>query len=124
MVPIMGRPARTAADRKMMAEIGQRFKWVREALGLSQAEIAEIVGLDQTAWSQYERGGRFPDYFRLPDLCKKLQISMDYLLEGDLDGVERRLAIALASQHPELANHRQVKLTGADQEIERAWNVR
>lgn len=87
----------------MMAEIGQRLKWVREALELSQTQIADICGVDQTTWSAYELGNRLPDHFRIPQLCGKLRISVSYLLSGDLDGVEPRLAIALAAHHPSLA---------------------
>lgn len=87
----------------MMAEIGQRLRWVREALDLSQTQIADLVGINQTTWSLYERGARLPDHFRIPQLCGKLRISTGYLLSGDLDGVEPRLAIALAAHHPSLA---------------------
>ena len=98
----MGRPARTSADRALMKEMGERLKWVREALGRSQEEMAEAIGLHQTSWSLYERGQRWPDQFEVIRLIAKLQITREYLLEGDLQGVERELAIRLAAQHPEL----------------------
>jgi len=98
----MGRPSRTVADRQLMREVGVRLKWVREALQLSQAAIAEKVGLHQTAWSLYERGLRFPDHFEVVRLAGKLQISIPYLMEARLEGVERELAIRLAARHPEL----------------------
>jgi transcriptional regulator with XRE-family HTH domain len=100
----MGRPSRTVADRQKMREVGTRLKWVREALRLSQAAIAEKVGLHQTAWSLYERGLRYPDQFEVVRLAAKLQISIPYLLEARLEGVERGLAIRLAARHPELAD--------------------
>jgi transcriptional regulator with XRE-family HTH domain len=99
----MGRPARTAEDRELMQHMGQRLKWVREAMEKSQAEMADIVGVHQTAWSLYERGRRWPDQFEAVRLMAKLQISREYLLEDSLEGVERDLAIRLAARHPELA---------------------
>lgn len=99
----MGRPARTPADRRVMVEIGTRLRWVREALGLSQAAIADQVGIHQTAWGLYERGKRLPDEFAGMRMIAKLKISRAYLIDGRLDGVERELAIRLAAAHPELA---------------------
>jgi len=79
-----------------------RLRWVREALGKSQEDMAGIIGVHQTAWSLYERGERWPDQFEVPRLVAKLQISLAYLRDGSLEGVERDLAIRLAANHPEL----------------------
>lgn len=98
----MGRPRRTVADRDLMAGAGIRLRWVREARKESQAQIADHVGIHQTAWSLYERGLRWPDDFEIPRLLAKLKISRAYLVEGSLEGVERDLAIRLAASHPEL----------------------
>lgn len=98
----MGRPPRSVADRQMMAEMGKRLRWVREASGWNQTQAGEVVGVTQTAWSLYERGLRWPDAFEAVRLIAKLKISRDYLLTGDLGGVERDLAIRLAASHPEL----------------------
>lgn len=99
----MGRPSRTAADRALMAHIGERLRWVREALDLSQTEIGAVVGVTQTAWGKYEQGIRTPDQFKIPEVLSRLRISREYLLGSTLDGVERNLAIRIAAAHPELA---------------------
>jgi transcriptional regulator with XRE-family HTH domain len=85
-----------------MKDMGKRLRWVREALGKSQQEMADAVGVHQTAWSLYERGHRWPDQFEAVRLMAKLQLSREYLLEESLQGVERELAIRLAARHPEL----------------------
>jgi ribosome-binding protein aMBF1 (putative translation factor) len=100
----MGRPKRTTADRQLMRDVGMRLRWVREARGLTQAEIADQVGVSDSAWSLYERGLRFPDIFEATRLLAKLRISREYLLEGRLSGVEAGLAIRLAAAHPHLAD--------------------
>jgi len=96
----MGRPARTFADKQLMIDMGKRLKWVRHAKGMTQRQIAEFVGLDQTTWSAYERGIRFPDQLGAVRLLAKLKISRDYLMDGVLRGVEADLAIRLALAHP------------------------
>lgn len=99
----MGRPPRTVADKEMMQRMGMRLRWVREAMNKSQEEMAEIIGVHQTAWSKYESGLRWPDQFGIAPLLSKLKISRAYLLEDSLQGVDRDLAIRLAADHPELA---------------------
>lgn len=81
-----------------------RFRWVREAMGASQSEMAEKVGVHQTAWSLYERGERLPDQFVMARIAGKLRISVAYLMKGSLEGVLPALAIHLAARHPELAD--------------------
>ncbi len=98
----MGRYNRSEDDRRLMALMGQRLRWVREALGLNQTDMARLVGLTQTAWSSYEVGRRWPDIFHATRLMAKLKITREYLLEGDLSGIDRELAIRIAAQHPEL----------------------
>ena len=99
----MGRPSRTESDRRLMAQMGRRLRWVREALGVNQTEMARMVGVTQTAWSLYERGLRWPDQFAAVRLMAKLKVTREYLLEGDISGIDRDLAIQLVAQHPELA---------------------
>jgi transcriptional regulator with XRE-family HTH domain len=75
---------------------------VREALDMTQLQMATAVGIDQSAWSHYELGRRWPDIGTAMRLVAKLKISLPFLLEGSLEGVERELAIRLAAYHPEL----------------------
>jgi transcriptional regulator with XRE-family HTH domain len=87
----------------LMRTIGLRLRWVRDALGMTQEQIASAVGIAQDAWSLYELGKRWPDLGTASRMIAKLKITHAYLVEGSLDGVERQLAIRLAAYHPELA---------------------
>jgi transcriptional regulator with XRE-family HTH domain len=89
-------------DREQMKQMGERLRWVREAYGKKQQEMAEIIGIHQTSWSLYERGERWPDQFEVVRLIGKLKITREYLLEGRLLGVAPELAIQIAARHPEL----------------------
>jgi transcriptional regulator with XRE-family HTH domain len=93
-----------------MVEMGQRIRWVRDIYGKSQAQMAEEVGIDQTAWSLYERGQRWPDIAQAARIVAKLKVSHAYLLDGSLEGVERDLAIRLAAYHPQLVLPRRTDL--------------
>jgi transcriptional regulator with XRE-family HTH domain len=98
----MGRPKRSDADREAMVRIGQHLRYVREAWGRSQTEIATITGIHQTTWSLYERGLRLPDQFAVERIAAKLRLDISYIWNGDLSGLEREVAIRIAASHPEL----------------------
>lgn len=69
--------------------IGTAVKQLRKKQGLSQVELAERSGLNQTALSQIENGNRRPnaeslkkltDYFKVPEI-------VIYLLATEFDDV-------------------------------------
>jgi len=53
------------------------LKEFREEKGMSQTELASLVGLKQTTISQYEKGSRKPDLARAKKLSDALGISLD-----------------------------------------------
>lgn len=59
------------------------LKRFRKKLKISQTIVAESIGIDQRQWSRYEKGkNEFPVRY-LKELCKKWNISADWLLELD-----------------------------------------
>lgn len=59
---------------------GQKLKAARVAMGFSQQEAAQALGVDKTTYSGYETGRRQPDLARLRRLCQLLESSADQLL--------------------------------------------
>lgn len=55
----------------------------RRQLGLSQAELAKMLGVDQTAVHNWESGKAMPAAKRLPVIARILQCSVDELLSVD-----------------------------------------
>lgn len=53
------------------------LKQAREEKGLSQAELADAVGLKQSTISQYENGSRKPGLVKAKRLSNILGISLD-----------------------------------------------
>ena len=64
-----------------MEFIQMRFKELRLALGLSQAEIAEKLGMHQTAWGRFETG-KVPDprVSTIYHICRTFDITSDWLI--------------------------------------------
>lgn len=61
-------------------EIGARLKESRVYAGLSQRQVAELLGILQPAYARYESGKIELDYHKLIELCKIYDVSADYIL--------------------------------------------
>jgi len=68
-----------------MDSFGQNLKKYRMALGLSQKELGERIGLKQTTIANYENNVRFPKGKNLKNFAFLLNMSIDGLLDGDAD---------------------------------------
>ena len=60
--------------------IGQRLKDFRKENGLTQVELAKFLNTDHQAWSIYEKGKSLIGTPFLYSICKKYNVSADYLL--------------------------------------------
>jgi transcriptional regulator with XRE-family HTH domain len=85
------KPKNTAADVPLPPEIREPIpmgyldnlvQW-RKRRGLSQAQLAEIVGVEQPTIQRWERGTRMPDLESLDALAKALGVTPGTLLDGD-----------------------------------------
>jgi transcriptional regulator with XRE-family HTH domain len=59
--------------------LGQRLRMVREARGLTAADLGAMVSLGGTTITRYEQGIRDPDTETLVRLAEILDVSLDYL---------------------------------------------
>lgn len=74
-------------EEEVKKEICKNLKLYRRKSNLTQAEVAEKLGLSIPAVSQWEKGLTFPEFTKLYDLCKLLNISIDDLLGNYALGV-------------------------------------
>lgn len=58
----------------------ERLYECRKEKGLSQTALAEILGVQQSCISKWERGATAPDPEDIAKICKILDVSSDYLL--------------------------------------------
>lgn len=56
---------------------GSRLKALREAAGLTQAELEKRAGMSSTQVAQYETGRRQPTFRNLQALCRALAVDLD-----------------------------------------------
>ena len=62
---------------------GDLIRERRNALGLNQAALAEILGVSRNAVAGWETGHSRPDLDTLPRLCSALRISLDRFFQRD-----------------------------------------
>lgn len=60
-----------------------KLKYLRKQQELTQIELSQYLGIDQTTYSRYETGATEPDIATLKKLANFFDVSIDYLLEND-----------------------------------------
>lgn len=68
-----------------VAKFGERVKELRTQKKLSQAALGEKIGVQPTHIGRYERGESMPTAKALWLLAQALEVSIDYLVKGDLE---------------------------------------
>ena len=63
----------------------ERLKTLRKQANLTQKEMAEIIGISQPAYGDWERGVKKPSHENLIKIAKFYGVTTDYLLEGKND---------------------------------------
>lgn len=84
-----------------MVDFGNALKTLRLRENMTQAQLAQKLGLTKSVISAYETGLRFPSYDILIHIAKIYNVSTDYLLglehkqEIDLSGLSQEEIDAL-----------------------------
>lgn len=63
-----------------MAKFNDRLKELRKARGMSQSDLANVMGVTSSAVSQYERGVREPQLEMMEFLADFFNVDFNYLL--------------------------------------------
>lgn len=73
-------------------DIAQRIKTLRTQAGLTQAALAERVGLTYIQIGRYEKGKSKPSSEALGNLAEALNTTTDFLMHGNTEAVQAQLA--------------------------------
>ena len=95
-----------------MAITAERIKQLRKKKGISQSELAELIGVKTNTVSTWERGTRKTDFEALNLLSNYFEVSFEYIL-GSSDKEEARVKptqdeldeLALSALADELYDH-------------------
>jgi transcriptional regulator with XRE-family HTH domain len=69
--------------RRPFPQYGKRLSAMRQALGLSQAELCRAIGVSANRWNQYEKGERKITVEIAIKLQRKFGITLDWVYLGD-----------------------------------------
>lgn len=64
-------------------EFSEKLKNLRNEKEISQLELANALGINQTTVSTWELGKKYPDFFNIIALAKYFKVTTDYLLGLD-----------------------------------------
>ncbi|THB69714.1 MAG: XRE family transcriptional regulator [Gammaproteobacteria bacterium] len=83
-----------------MNNFADRLKQLRKQQGLSQSQLGDLVGVHYNHIGRYERGTSLPSADVLSKLADVLDVSSDYLYEGERDS-----AVVVDFEDRELLQH-------------------
>ena len=63
----------------IMKAMGERLRTLRESMKLSQAKMADLLGLKQSSINRYEQGTATPTVDNLRKYADYFDVSMDYI---------------------------------------------
>lgn len=83
-------------------QIGRYIAEKRRIKNLTQAQLAEQLGISDKTVSKWECGRSMPDYALIQPLCETLDISVSELIEGKEASLHERQLIELLRRTQEL----------------------
>lgn len=60
----------------------ENLKNARKSKGLTQQQLADLLGLDRSAIAHYEKGSTMPHARNIQKLCDILELTFDELFNG------------------------------------------
>jgi transcriptional regulator with XRE-family HTH domain len=73
---------KTRSGDERLTIIGERIKSIRKSKGLTQGQVAELMGTATTVISRLERGTLNPTIMNFMGLCSALEVDPSELLHG------------------------------------------
>ena len=83
-------------------QIGRYIAEKRRTKNLTQAQLAEQLGISDKTVSKWECGRSMPDYALIQPLCESLDISVSELIEGKNTALHERQLMELLRRTQEL----------------------
>ena len=113
MVPFDDEVSRTARGTDVDSFVGSRIRERRVMLGLSQQQMAHMIGVTYQQAHKYERGINRISAGRLYEIARVLRVPVSYFFEGlEGDGGEdelstrQRMCLELARNFTQIPNER------------------
>ncbi len=76
-----------------MSRFSKNLKSLRSIKNVSQQKVAEYLNITKQGYSLYETGNREPDYETLLKLGEYFDVTVDELLNDNLENIDENLVI-------------------------------
>jgi transcriptional regulator with XRE-family HTH domain len=91
-----------AATSDTMKRSGKRLAAIRGLAGLTQEQVAALLGVDQSQWSRWERGIRPADPLVMVKFVSRARATLDLIYRGVTIGSHPDLVKLLEASVPDL----------------------
>src|SRR6185437_7603882 len=96
----------TPAAAEFYRQAGLRMRVIRDLGGVTQVELCEVLRIDQSAYSKWEKGKQRPDLFVMAKWTARFQASLDLIFRGRPAGASPVLVELLRQAAPHLVSDR------------------
>ncbi len=69
-------------NKQYYAKVGERIQSARTMSGLSQQELATLIGIRRDVLAGYERGLKAVSLIRFHNICQQLGVAVEKVLES------------------------------------------
>jgi transcriptional regulator with XRE-family HTH domain len=94
--------AKTDGSTLTLVKVGRRLRAIRELADITQEKLCELLGVDQSTYSKWERGKRVPDVLVLTAFAARFRTTLDFIFTGSPVGTHPQLASLLRLVHSDL----------------------
>lgn len=94
----------TPKDRMLAQMLGRGIAVQRQKLGMTQSNLAEMIGVEQETISRFERGATIPTLSRLNDIANALSCPLDSLIRNGsarTEDVTQKISDSIRKLSPE-----------------------
>ena len=92
-------PYNNGTDKEVVNMLAENLALLRNIRGMTQEEVAEVIGISRQSYSKWEQGETIPDIEKCDRLAKFYGVSIDALIHQDEEVGKARVAPAPVGKH-------------------------
>ena len=92
-------PYNDGTDKEVVNMLAENLALLRNIRGMTQEEVAEVIGISRQSYSKWEQGETIPDIEKCARLAEYYGVSIDALVHQDEEIGKTRVAPAPMGKH-------------------------
>ena len=92
-------PYNGGTDKEVVSMLAENLTLLRNIRGMTQEEVAEVIGISRQSYSKWEQGETIPDIEKCARLAEFYGVSIDSLVHQDEEIGKTRVAPAPMGKH-------------------------